>query len=147
MKFISLGMSVIIVFLINSCGRKPDEMKLAKEKSDMLLDAIGNGTANKLFPTKYFPEDQTVSLMADLKNNCDFKNRKGNFVNDFYQKVAGGYNKIILIYEFYLKCDTVRFLISYLEKNSNEIELNGFKMESVEKTNNMIFRKDRQLIR
>lgn len=147
MKFTCLIMSVIIIFLLNNCGSNAEEMKLAKERSDMLLDAIGNGTANDLFPAKYFPEDQTVSLMADLKNNCDFKNRKGNFVNDFYQKVAGGDNKIILIYEFYLKCDTVRFLISYIEKNNKEIELNGFKLESAEKPNNMILRKDRQLIK
>lgn len=138
-------MLVVIVFLINSCGRNSDEMKLAKEKSDILLDAIGNGTANDMFPVKYFPKDQTVSLMSELRNNCDFKNRKGNFINDFYQKVVGGGDKIILIYEFYLKCDTIRFLISYTEENNSEVELNGFKLESVEKPNNMIIRKERQL--
>jgi hypothetical protein len=89
--------------------------------------------------------DQTVSLMSKLKNNCDFKNRKGNFINDFYQKIIGGGNKIILIYEFYMKCDTIRFLISYIEDNNSKLELNGFKMEPVEKPNNMIIRKERQL--
>lgn len=145
MKVRSLIIRVIIVCLINGCGRNSDEMKLAKEKGDMLLDAIGNGTANEMFPVKYFPKDQTVSLMSELRNNCDFKNRKGNFVNDFYQKVIGGNNKIILIYEFYLKCDTIRFLISYRGENNRELELNGFKMESVRIPNNMVIRKDREL--
>lgn len=147
MKFEKFILIAIIVFFINSCGRNPEEMKLAKAKSDALLDAIGNGTANDLFPTKYFPKEQTVSLMGDLKENCDFKNRNGNFINDFYEKIEGGDNKIILIYEFYLKCDTIRLLISYLEKANHEFELNGFKMESVDKPNSMIIKTDRQLKR
>jgi hypothetical protein len=144
MKFINLIMLVVIAVL-NGCGRNPNEMKLAKEKSDILLDAIGNGTANEMFPVKYFPKHQTASLMSELRNNCDFKNRKGNFINDFYQKVAGSDDEITLIYEFYLECDTARFLITYLDKNNNELELYGFKIEPVEKANKMILRKDREL--
>ncbi len=145
MKFKKIILAIAVSFLIGGCGVNTKARKLAKEKCDTLLDAIGDGKANDLFPTKYFPPEQTVTLMDDLKINCDFKKRKGNFINDYYEKIIGGDNKIILIYEFYLKCDTVRFLISYLEKDNHELELNGFKMEPVNKPNNMILRKDRQL--
>lgn len=71
--------------------------------------------------------------MYDLKNKCDFKNRQGHFLNEYY---AADKSEVSLIYEYYLKCDSIRFILTYNIKDS--IELYGFKMESIKKANPMV---------
>ena len=55
-----------------------------KEKADSSLDIIADGKANREFPIKYFPVEQTKVIMYDLKNEYDFANRQGYFLNEYH---------------------------------------------------------------
>jgi hypothetical protein len=118
---------------------------MAQEKSRELLDKIAEGSAVEQFPEKYFPRDQIVTLMDQLQNNCDFKDRKGNFINDYYEKNLGGVDRVSFIYEYYLKCDSIRFILTY--SLGSQLELIGFRLESIKKDNNMIVKPERRLKR
>ncbi|HWB92123.1 MAG TPA: hypothetical protein VG605_09730 [Puia sp.] len=131
---------IVICVLIAACTSK---RQMALEKSGELLDKIAEGTAIEEFPEKYFPKDQTVILMDQLQNNCDFKDRKGNFINDYYEKNLGGEDRVSFIYEYYLKCDSLRFIMTY--NLGPEIELYRFRIESIKKNNNMILKPERRL--
>ncbi len=100
------------------------------------------GKAYNAFPEKYFPTNQTKALMDELKDKCDFVNRKGIFINEYLQESSNG-NSISFIYEYYLKCDNIRFIITY--KLGKEIELFKFNLEPIEKDNPMITKPERRL--
>ena len=131
---------VVILILLAGCTNK---RQLALERSRELLDKIAAGTAIEEFPEKYFPKDQTVVLMYQLQNNCDFKDRKGNFINDYYEKNPEAPDRVSFIYEYYLKCDSLRFIITY--NLGPEIELYRFRIESIKKDNNMILKPEKRL--
>ena len=126
-------------FMQASCYRNAANLK---EKADKILGDIGNGTAQNDFPEKYFPKSQTVLLMGQLQNYCDFKNRRGNFINDF-RGTNNGIGEISYLYEFYLKCDTVRFIFTFILDGTND--LYKMRLESVKKDNPMILHPERRL--
>jgi hypothetical protein len=139
--------SVCIVLLLValfdfSCRVKHEDLK---QKSDKILDDIANGTATADFSEKYFPKDQTTFLLGQLQNYCDFKDRKGNFVNDFHETGIGTPDKIGYIYEFYLKCDTMRIIFTYLANGANE--LYKLDIEKATKDNPKILFPERRLIK
>jgi len=107
-----------------------------KKRSDKILDDIAAGIAAADFPEKYFPKAQTAQLMGQLQNFCDFKNRRGNFENDFHQVGIGTPDKMSYIYEFFLKSDTIRVILTYVTGSTNE--LFGFNMEKATRYNPMI---------
>jgi|WetSurMetagenome_2_1015567.scaffolds.fasta_scaffold630295_1 hypothetical protein len=119
-----------------------NQIERAREMAEDLLTNISLGNANDKFPEKYFPRSQTVTLMNELKNKCDFANRKGNFINDFYQN-GQDYERVSYIYEYYLRCDSIRFIITY--NLGKEIELYEFKLEPLEKENDMITKPEKCL--
>jgi len=131
---------IVILILLAGCT---DKRQQALGKSRELLDKIAAGTAIQEFPEKYFPRDQTVVLMNQLQNNCDFKDRQGNFINDFYERNSEAPDRVSFIYEYYLKCDSLRFIITY--NLGPEIELYRFRIESIKKDNNMILKPERRL--
>ena len=101
------------------------------------MNSIATGEIEGLFLAEYFPESQIKAHMNSLRFECDFKNRKGHFVNDFYQSINGN-NRVSFLYEYYLKCDSVRIIVTYdLDDN---IKLYGFKIEGIEKDNFMILK-------
>lgn len=110
---------------------KVDQSKI---KADNLLKKIALGNAHDAFSEKYFDVNQTHALMNELKYKCDFPNRKGGFINNYLQETSKG-TKVTFIYEFYLKCDNIRFIITY--KLGKEIELFEFNLEPIEKDNSM----------
>ncbi|MDB5146210.1 MAG: hypothetical protein JWQ57_230 [Mucilaginibacter sp.] len=133
-----------MLMLINLIGCKNlSQEQEAKQYADQLLEDISKGTALKDFPVEIFPPSQTLIILNDLKNKCDFANRKGNFVNDFYRKKPGGIDQVSFIYEYYLKCDSIRFILTY--NLDNKIELFNFKMEPIEKDNPMITKPENRL--
>lgn len=108
-----------------------------------MLSDISLGKANNAFPEKYFPVNLTNALLDELKNKCDFPNRKGVYVNEYLQNTSTG-KRISFIYEYYLKCDSIRFIITY--KLGKEIELFEFNLEPIENDNKMITKPERRLI-
>lgn len=131
----------LLVILLVSCFNN-SQLEQAKAKADKLLNDISLGKANSAFPEKYFPREQTYALMDELKNKCDFANRKGTFIND-YAQISNGIKRVSFIYEYYLKCDSIRFILTY--NLGKDPELYEFKLESVEKDNPMIIKPERRL--
>jgi hypothetical protein len=134
---------IAVTFLIAGCSDN-SQIEHAKIMADKLLNDIALGTAYNSFPVKYFPPAQTKIIMDGLRNKCDFANRKGVFVNDFYQKRLWGYKRISFIYEYYLKCGNLRFILTY--NLDDGIELYEFKYESIAKDNYMITKPERRLM-
>lgn len=130
-QFFSISIFVILLF---GC-LNDDQLKQARAKSDSLLNDISLGKANNAFPAKYFPVSQTHALMDELKNKCDFANRRGTFIKD-YTEMSNGIKRISFIYEYHLKCDSIRFILTY--NLGKEIELYRFILEPIEKDNPMI---------
>ena len=128
------------IFVFSACRVTTGNIEDLKQKAEILFEKISNGNARNEFSPKYFPIDQTDAIMFDLKNKCDFKNRKGHFVNEYYSKNK---SHISLIYEYYLKCDSIRFILTY--KIADSIYLNEFKMEPIEKDNPMITDQSKRL--
>lgn len=131
----------ICVIILAGCENN-DQVSQAKIKADKLLNDISLGEAYDAFPEKYFPANQTHALMDELKDKCDFANRKGDFINDYLQETSNG-KRISFIYEYYLKCDNIRFIVTY--KLGKEIELFEFNLEPIEKENSMITKPERRL--
>lgn len=121
---------LFILFQSLGCVNKKLYNK-AIEKNNVLFNSIANGTANNLFPEKYFPKDQTIALMSQLKDNCDFSKRTQEFVESSFQKdFATGLSKIIISYKLFLKCDSMKITTSYLcDKDS--LELYEFQLKSL----------------
>src|SRR5690554_5976335 len=117
----------ICVIILAGCENN-DQVSQAKIKADKLLNDISLGEAYDAFPEKYFPANQTHALMDELKYKCDFANRKGDFINDYLQETSNG-KRISFIYEYYLKCDNIRFIVTY--KLGKEIELFEFNLEPI----------------
>lgn len=132
---------MIFVVALVGCGNN-NQVNQAKIKADKLLNDISLGEANSAFPKKYFPTNQVHALMDELKGKCDFANREGTFINDYLQETSEG-KRITFIYEYYLKCDNIRFIITY--KLGKEIELFEFNLEPIEKDNPMITKPERRL--
>lgn len=131
----------ICVIILAGCENN-DQVSQAIIKADKLLNDISLGEAYDAFPEKYFPANQTHALMDELKDKCDFANRKGDFINDYLQETSNG-KRISFIYEYYLKCDNIRFIVTY--KLGKEIELFEFNLEPIEKENSMITKPERRL--
>src|SRR4030042_5458726 len=133
MKYFKLW-CFILALSICSCIQIKDVNK-ARGKAEDLIVKIALGNALDEFPEKYFNSSQGLLILDDLRNKCDFANRKGNFINDFYQN-EHGCERVSFIYEYYLQCDSIRFIITY--NLGKEIELYEFKLEPIEKENDMI---------
>lgn len=47
------------------------------------IDQLDSDSVHRFFPKKYFTTEELHILADDLKRRCDFKNRRGKFINDF----------------------------------------------------------------
>jgi len=125
------------------CKKTTPEQK-GKIESEKLLSAIEKSDAANLFPIEHFKDrNKLLFFLNQLRNNCDFISRKGNFINDYYQE-KDNYEIATYIYEYHLKCGDIRFLISY-EIVKDRIELFGFNMESVKEDDKMITHPENRL--
>jgi len=126
---------------VTGCNNR-NQVSQARLRADKLLNDISLGKAYYAFPEKYFPTNQTHALMDELKVKCDFVNRKGVFIYEYLQE--NYYNKkVSFVFEYFLKCDSIRFIITY--KLGKEIELFEFNLEPIEKENPMITKPEKRL--
>ena len=132
----------ILVTGISCCKSNKAELS-AKVKADSLIEKISRGTAIGEFSGKYFPPAQSAAVLNDLKGKCDFANRKGRYINDFYQKNVSGFDRASYIYEYELKCGKIRFILTY--DLGDKIELVNFKMEPISKLNPMVTRPENEI--
>ena len=142
MKSYKIVLLIITLYIQLSCTDN-DLKNVARQKSDTLINNIGKTDAIKYFSEKYFSRDELVPILNDLGFNCDFEHRKGKFVDYFYESTPGP-DKVNFIYEYYLQCDSLRFILGY--KLENDPELIWFKIEPIEIENKMIIDKSKQLL-
>ena len=134
---------IMLTSAVLSPGCVDNDLKeKARLKSDEVMNNLGNSDSYRHFSEKYFPKDKMISLLEDLKTNCDFENRNGRYIDYFYESTPGA-DKISFIYEYDLKCDSLRFLLGY--KLEYEPELISFKIEPIETENKMLVDKSKQL--
>ena len=115
----------------------------AQELANSVIENLDSDAVYSKFPEKYFPKEQIQPIIGGIKQNCDWKNRDGKFVDFFSQKNVGGIDQTAYIYEYYLKCDSLRFVLSI--NMENEPELMGFHIEPLENENKMILFPEKQL--
>jgi hypothetical protein len=82
-------------------------------------------------------------ILPQLQDTCDFAHRKGVFVNDYYEKNLDGIDRVTFIYEYYLRCDSLRFLLTYLLDSS--IDVCNLRVESIKVDNPKILDRSRRL--
>ncbi|MXV15632.1 hypothetical protein [Hufsiella ginkgonis] len=124
-------------------GYSPAGGNSARDVADRVIANLDRESVEVNFPEKYFPRDQLRPLLAGLRQQCDWKSRDGKFVDYITRPDAGGVNQSTFIYEYYLKCDSLRFLLSV--KGGSEPELTGFNVEPIENANPLIIHAENQL--
>jgi hypothetical protein len=144
-KFITIY--IILLTLLTSCNIKDkiEKQEKAQKDADFIIDNLDKSDVIKHFPESYFPKDQTEKLIKDLSENCDWSHRNGHFI-DYTTIMDDGKNEIAFIYEYFLKCDSIRFILVY-NIDENEPLLFKFQMEPLEKKNLMIIHTDKQLLK
>ena len=111
-------------------------LKESRPKAEKLFEQIADGSAIHEFSPKYFNTDTTLSLLSSLRRKCDLLNREGGFVGDMQGKTKNAHPVNTLVYEYRLKCDSLRFILTY--KLEPPVELVGFKVEGIEKKNAIV---------
>jgi len=132
--------------LFTSCNikGKMEKHNKAQTESDYIMENLTSSEISKKFPEKYFPKGQTEQLFEDIKTNCDWENREGKFV-DFFTMNNNGKNSTAYIYEYFLKCDSLRFILIY-DMDQEEPELFKLNIEPIEQPSQMIIDPSKQLI-
>ena len=142
---IILSIILIIVGIIAfSVSRKLAKQKIAQENAQYIIDNLDNETVASQFPEKHFPRNQTQNLLGSIRQKCDWKNRDGKFVDFFTTKNIGGIDQTAFIYEYYLKCDSLRFIFIY-DMDKPKPELFRLTIEPLEKENPMIIFPEKEL--
>jgi len=135
-----LALGIVIGFTI---WQKLQKQKKAQAIADRVIENLVSENVYKEFPEKYFPKEQLEPFIGEIRQNCDWENRDGKFVDFFSQKNIGGIDQTAFIYEYYLNCDSLRFILSV--NMENEPELMGFNIEPLENKNPMILFPEKQL--
>ncbi|WP_300672753.1 hypothetical protein [Soonwooa sp.] len=141
--FLLIVIGAAILFFIGNGNMK--KSNLAQKNADYIIENLDNETILKEFPTKNFPnKSQVQQVVAGIAKNCDWKNRDGKFVDFYTMKNIGGTDQTAYIYEYYLKCDSLRFIFTY-NMNNEKPELYRFDIEPLEQPNQMIIFPEKQL--
>jgi hypothetical protein len=113
--------------------------QLARQMADKLLVEIGEGTAENEFPEQYFSPRAKSVIQTVLKDKCDFQHRQQRFINDWYETKAGGVDRVSFLYACYLKCDSMRIIVTY--DLGEKIVLTDFKGQRLSESNPMVINK------
>jgi len=135
-----LGIGIILGITMWLSMRKHNK---AQAIADRVIENLLNEDIYKEFPEKYFQKEQLEPIIGGLKQNCNWQNRDGKFVDFFSHKRIGRIDQTAFIYEYYLNCDSLRFILSMNMENNPE--LMGFNVEPLENKNPMILFPRKQL--
>lgn len=137
---------VLIVGLLFYFGNKKVERNnLAQENADYIIENLNKKEVLNEFPETNFKDRQQLeNLLGGISQNCEWNNRDGKFVDFFTMKDIGGINSTAFIYEYYLKCDSLRFILIY-KVDKDKPELFKMNIEPLETENKMIIFPEKQL--
>ena|SRR5690606_10298083 len=136
---------IIIGILFFIANGKMKKLDLAQKNADYIIENLDNENVLKEFPDKNFSDKtQIQQIIAGISQNCDWKKRDGKFVDFFTMKNIGGADQIAYIYEYYLKCDSLRFILTY-DIDNEKPELYRLDIQPLEESNPMIIFPEKQL--
>jgi hypothetical protein len=142
---IVLGLILVVGLLFYYGNKKLERNKLAEQNANFIIENLDKEEVLKEFPqTNFKDRGQLSNLLGGIKENCDWKNRDGKFVDFFTMKDIGGINSTAFIYEYYLKCDSLRFVLIY-NVDKDKPELFKMNIEPLETENKMIIFPEKQL--
>ncbi len=141
---------LIILLIISFIGyqfyKSHQKTKLAEKHASNIIKNLDNAKIINEFPIKNFQNrKQLEEIIYGIQLNCDWKNRDGKFVDFFTEKQIGGKKSIAYIYEYYLKCDSLRFILFY-DLDKDKPELYKFYFEPLENENSMIIFPEKKLV-
>ncbi len=120
------------------------ELNEMQAMTDEIMENLDSESVYELFPEKYFPKSDLYPIIGGIAQNCDWQNRDGKFVDFFNHKKIGGVDEVSFIYEYYLSCDSLRFIVTVARLE--EPEVMGFHLEPLENENPMVLFPEKQLI-
>jgi hypothetical protein len=140
---LSLGLSTV------GCGIQENQEKIAKAEKDAayIMAHLDKEEVLTHFPAASFPANQNgrlKALIGAVGPKCDWPGRRGKFV-DFCSISNNGKNSVAYIYEYFLKCDSLRFVMLY-DLEPREPQLVNFQVEPLEKPNSLIVYPEKQLM-
>lgn len=140
-----LGLLFIVGLLFYFGNKKLEKNKLAEQNANYIIKNLDEDEVLKEFPeTNFKDKEQLKNILDGIKQNCEWKNRDGKFVDFFTMKDVGGINSTAFIYEYYLKCDSLRFVLIY-NIDKDKPELFNMNIEPLETDNSMIIFPEKQL--
>lgn len=143
---ILIGLLLIVSLLFYFGNKKMEKNNLAEKNANYIIENLDKDEVFKEFPESNFKDrEQLKNLLGGIKENCEWKNRDGKFVDFFTMKDIGGINSTAFIYEYYLKCDSLRFILIY-NVDKDKPELFKMNIEPIETENKMIIFPEKQLI-
>jgi hypothetical protein len=142
---ILLGLILVVGILFYFGNKKLERNKLAEQNANFIIENLDKEEVLKEFPEINFKDRQQLkNLLGGIKENCEWNNRDGKFVDYFTMKDIGGINSTAFIYEYYLKCDSLRFILIY-NVDKDKPELFKMNIEPLETENKMIIFPEKQL--
>jgi len=138
---------VFLILFINSCDMKESFQKHneAQKQADYIVNNLGREEILEKFPENFFDRNETKKIIDYLVQKCDWENRDGKFVDFFTIGKIGKVEQTGFIYEYYLKCDSIRAILIF-DMNKKIPELFAFKLEGIELENKFIVHPENQLI-
>ena len=128
--------------LAQSCGIQ--QHAEGKQLADTIIENFDQASVVEYFPETKFPREQMDLVVKDLRENCAWEDRDGKYVDFYHMKKVGEYDLMSYIYEYYLDCDSLRFILTV--DVAGEPEMHHFNMEPLERENFMIVDPSKQLI-
>ena len=147
--FYTIGVLTFSALVLTGCGIQENQEKISKAEKDSayIMANLDKPKVLTHFPAETFPGKSMETMKAivnEIGPKCDWPNRNGKFV-DFCSISNNGNSSIAYIYEYFLKCDSLRFIMLY-DLESKEPRLINFQVEPLEKPNSMIIYPEKQLL-
>lgn len=120
-----------------------DQISKARVKADAVICNLGSEQAYLDFPEKNFSREEIKRYFTGFGHNCDYKSRKGRLIDSYFERGKSSDN-ISFIYEFFLKCDSLRFILKFELKD--DPTLVAFRVEPIEQYNPMVLDPSKSLI-
>jgi hypothetical protein len=117
-----------LLLTLLGCTSK-EEFDKASHHANSVVDNLVSDDAIRYFDGTYFNRAQIAEMIGGVRKACDYQNRVGGFVQYNYH-VHNGVKIVDFAYEFRMKCDTVRLILTY--ELGNDPNLIGFKVEPIE---------------
>jgi hypothetical protein len=117
----------------------------AQLDANYIIEHLDNKEVISHLPANYFSREQSENLIQKISEGCDWENRKGHFI-DYTTIQNNSEHDVAFIYEYFLKCDSLRFILIY---NIDEEKPTLFKIniEPLAKQNPMVIHTEKQLLR